>query len=201
MFKATNPKWQSQGKSWSKETHEGAESETSELLAAIVRHQKPLWCLETGTAHGQTSEAIGRALLANGRGQLWSCDIDRARVHNSRARVEGLPVQIFEQTGESLIRSIVEGMPDRRVDFCFIDSWWQPVRIEEVELVVPIIAPGGYLCLHDTCQNYAQVFETALRLTGWPHLVFHAPYGVSVFQKPADDDCIGAGVPVTLEPA
>lgn len=197
-YRATNPKYSAQGKHWEKQSPEGAEVETTELIAAIVRHQKPLWALETGTAHGQTAEAIGKALKANGRGELWSCDIDRERVHNARARVEGLPVQIFEQTGESLIRSVAEGEPDRHWDFCFIDSWWQPVRVEEVELVIPHIAPGGYLCGHDVCQNYALVYEAAAK-TGWPGMVFHAPYGLFVFQKPSEHDCIGAGVPVELE--
>jgi len=53
---------------WSKETPEGAEIETSELLAAMVRHQKPKWVLETGTAAvallsgGFSQAALGAAL-------------------------------------------------------------------------------------------------------------------------------------------
>lgn len=198
MFTPPNAKYRAHGL-WSKETPEGAEIETSELLASIVRHQKPEWVLETGTAHGQTAEAMGKALKANGRGELWSCDIDRFRVHNARARVEGLPVQIFEQTGESLIRSIAEGIPDRQLNMVFIDSWWCPVRIEEVELVIPLIAPGGYLCLHDCDQNYFGVYEAAMK-TGWPSMVFHAPYGLAVLRRPSDNDWSGVGKEVTLEP-
>jgi predicted O-methyltransferase YrrM len=55
---------------------EGAEIETSELLYSLVRHSKPLCCVETGTAWGQTASYIGCALRDNGQGILHTCDIE-----------------------------------------------------------------------------------------------------------------------------
>lgn len=178
---------------YTKETPEGAEIETSELLAALIRHQKPFRCLETGTAHGQTAEAIGRALRQNGRGILHTCDIERKPILADRLR--DLPVVFHEKRGIDLINEMTFEW-----DFVFIDSWWCPVRIEEVEAVVPKINPGGYLCLHDSSQNYRSVYDAALAASGWPSMVFHAPYGLAVLRRPSDDDWSGVGKPVELEP-
>jgi predicted O-methyltransferase YrrM len=194
MFTPPNAKYRVH-ELWSKESPEGAEIETSELLASLVRHQKPIQCLETGTAHGQTAEAIGKALQANGRGELFTCDIDLARVHNARGRVEGLPVKILCQPGIEFIQT-----SDMIWDFVFIDSWWVDVRIEEMRAVVPKIAPGGLLCLHDPSQNYKWVYDKTVETVSWPNIVFHAPYGLAVFRKPSDEDWSGVGKEIQLEP-
>jgi hypothetical protein len=112
-----------------------------------------------------------------------------------RARVEGLPVKVLCQSGIEFIQT-----SDMTWDFCFIDSWWCPVRIEEVEAVIPKINPGGYLCLHDPSQNYKSVYDVALGKSGWPSMVFHAPYGLAVLRRPCEDDWTNLGKEVTLEP-
>lgn len=178
---------------WSKETPEGAEIETSELLASLVRHQKPIRCLETGTAWGQSAYYIGRALRDNGIGELLTCDIELKP--DAIKRIFGLPVVFHEKRGIDLINEQLDG-----INFAFIDSWWCPVRIEEALAIIPKMAPGGLLCLHDPSQNYASVYEAALAASGWPSMVFHAPYGLAVLRRPSDADWSGVGKPVELEP-
>lgn len=179
---------------WSKETPEGAEIETSELLASFVRHQKPQCCIETGAAWGQTASYIGKALKANGGGWLWTCDIE-ARPEMLK-RIDGLPVSFYQKKGIDLINEQSDGM----VNLAFIDSWWCPVRIEEALAIIPKMAPGGLLCLHDSSQNYKSVYDAALEASGWPSMVFHAPYGLAVLRRPSDADWSGVGKPVELEP-
>jgi predicted O-methyltransferase YrrM len=176
---------------WRKETPEGAEIETSELLAALVRHQKPLRCLETGTAWGQTAQHIGQALKWNGRGNLVTCDIESRP--EALARIKDLPVEFLQIKGIELIEQQESGL-----DFVFIDSWWQQIRIEEVHAVIPKMAPGGLLCLHDVSQNYGLVYRAAQE-SKWPNLVLHTPYGLAIFQAPGKEECIGAGKMVDLQ--
>lgn len=183
---------------WHKSTLEGAENETSTLLAAMVRHQKPKRVLETGCAHGDTAEAIGEALHDNGRGILYTCDTDPAMCEKTRERCSGLPVQVFQQEGISLIGpddtsawSEVE-LSCHRWDFAFIDSWWTPVRVAEVRKLRDWMNPGGLVCLHDVCQNYQGVYY-AMQETGWPNIVLHTTYGLAVFQAPGMEWHIGTG--------
>lgn len=168
---------------WLKETAEGAEVETSEFLAALVRLQKPKLCLETGTAHGQTAEKIGKALLLNGFGVLHSCETEMDRVEASIERVKGLPVTVHHIQGIEFIRN----WTGETFDFAFVDSWWNPVRMEEILELGTRMSPYGFLCLHDVCQNYGVTYDRFADQFGWMNLVFHTPYGLAVWQAPGPE--------------
>lgn len=167
---------------WRKRSELGAEVETGELLYGIVRLAKPELCAETGTGHGDTAFYIATALGENGAGHLHTAETDPDSIVLAREHLRNLPATVHATKGIDLIRSI--GTP---IDFAFIDSWWVPVRIEEIEAIHPKMSSHGILVLHDTCQNYGNVHDRVLELTHWQHLVFQTPYGVSVFQKGPPD--------------
>jgi predicted O-methyltransferase YrrM len=165
----------------------GAETETGDLLYGVVRLTKPLRCLETGTAMGDTAFRIGTALKENGLGHLYTCEIDDKSFAHSTERLKDLPVTVIQKKGIEVITEAEEGF-----DFVFIDSWWIPVRTEEVLALVSQVKvnPRGIVCLHDVCQNYAPVSEALASASGWPNIIFHAPYGISMFQAPDDGLCL-----------
>jgi len=64
---------------WSATDNFGTEHEITELVAAFVRATQPSVVVESGTYHGETAVAIGRALQANGHGVLYTLENDEQR--------------------------------------------------------------------------------------------------------------------------
>lgn len=91
------------------------EVEVLELVAAFVRALQPEVVVETGTHRGFGAEAIGRALVANGHGQLYTLEIDPDMHAEASARVAGLPVSC-------LLLPAQEFTPPAAVDFAWFDS-------------------------------------------------------------------------------
>lgn len=106
---APHPEW------WHATDGDSTEVEVSELVAAFVRALQPDRVLETGTAFGQTAQAIGRALAANGHGRLDTLEPDPERADFSRRRCAGLPVTVHETASLVFV-------PDGAVDFLWLDS-------------------------------------------------------------------------------
>lgn len=91
------------------------EDEVTELVAAFVRALQPDFVVETGTHIGNTAEAIGRALVANGRGELVTLEVDAELAAGAKRRLDGLPVTVVN--GNSLAWT-----PGRPIDFAWFDS-------------------------------------------------------------------------------
>jgi hypothetical protein len=81
---------------WHSDDADSTEHEVTELVAAFVRALQPDVVIETGSAWGQTAEAIGRALEANGRGMLHTMDPDPVRFEATGTRCEDLPVTVYK---------------------------------------------------------------------------------------------------------
>jgi predicted O-methyltransferase YrrM len=165
---------------WQREGEMAAERETGELLHSIVRLIKPQLVIETGTANGSTAYQMGLALKANGFGRLITCDTDQSSVAFSSARCADLPVEVRHCKGIELIEQADE------IDFAFVDSWWNAIRLEELRLLADKIKPRGLLALHDVCHNYRPVYDAFQGERNWPSVVFHAPLGLGLWQKPGD---------------
>jgi predicted O-methyltransferase YrrM len=157
------------------------EVEVGEFLHGLVRLVKPRLCLETGTYVGDSAEQIGKALLKNGFGRLLTCDVDPETVKAASIRLQGLPVTVMESQGKVLIQSV--SLTD--IDFVFIDSGIQPVRLEELELLGNHnVAPLGIVAMHDVGFDCAELYDYFQQLH-WPHLVFPSIVGLAIFQRPA----------------
>jgi hypothetical protein len=91
------------------------EVEVTELVAAMVRALQPDYVVETGSWTGDTTEAIGRALVRNGHGELVSLEVDEEKAQMAADRCAGLPVTV-------LPRSSMAWTPERPVDFAWFDS-------------------------------------------------------------------------------
>lgn len=91
------------------------EVEVTELVAAFVRALQPDLVLETGSYHGQTTKAIGEALVRNGQGQLISLEWNKYFAAIAKEKCKGLPVRIVH--GNSL-----KWEPPGEIQFAFFDS-------------------------------------------------------------------------------
>lgn len=131
-----HPEW------WSSTDDDSTELEVTELVAAFVRALQPDMVVETGTAWGQTAEAIGRALLANGHGRLVTLETDLERVAAATKRCVGLPVTVRT-------RSSLDYTPDCPIDFAWFDSLTD-LRHREFMRFLPHLSYRAVVGFHDT---------------------------------------------------
>lgn len=133
---------------WHSTDTDSTEIEVSELVAAFVRALQPDLVVETGAAFGQTAQAIGRALLANGQGTLLTCDPVPERVELTTARCEGLPVVVHPTTSLEMIATI-----HSPVGFAWFDSLIA-LRVPEFRSLLPNLAHGVIVGFHDTGPHF-----------------------------------------------
>ncbi len=127
---------------WTASDDASTEIEVSELLSGLIRGLQPDFCIETGTAWGQSAESIGIALQKNGHGKLVSLEVDKECVDFSKARCKGLPVDI-------LCMSSTEYTPNTTIDFLFLDSTF-PLRVDEFKNFKKWMRVGSIVVFHDT---------------------------------------------------
>jgi hypothetical protein len=138
----SNPDWMCpHPEYWSSTDDHSTEIEVSEMLAGLVRGLQPEFIVETGSAWGQTSEAIGKALLQNGHGKVVSLEVDPERVEYSKNRCAGLPVECLEM-------SSMEYVPTEEIQFAFFDSLF-PLRVPEFMRYYPYMKKGCLVAFHD----------------------------------------------------
>lgn len=127
---------------WTSTDDDSTEIEVTRLVAAFVTALQPEFVVETGTAWGQTAEAIGHALWANGHGRLVTIEPDRERAHFSAERCTGLPVSVH--IGLSL-----DYTPEQPIDFAWFDSLCE-LRPREFIRYLPHMSSRGVVGFHDT---------------------------------------------------
>jgi len=119
---------------WHASDEDSTEIEVTELIAGFVRALQPELVVETGTAWGQTAQAIGRALHDNGHGQLYTLEPDEGRAEFSKGRCRGLPVTVVCE------RSL-DWWPPGAVDFAWFDSLLH-LRVQEFNHFRGAFSPG-----------------------------------------------------------
>lgn len=161
------PEW------WRAHDIQATEVEVTEVVAAMVRAVQPERVVETGAYLGHTSEAIGRALLANGHGHLWTIEIDADVAGDARRRCRGLPVTVV--VGDTLAY-----VPDGLVDFAWFDSS-DSIRGDEFRRFYPFMHESTVVGFHDTGPQH-KVFDHVLALVNdgmlSQPLQIHSPRGV-----------------------
>lgn len=127
---------------WHSTDVDSTEIEVTRLVAAMVTALQPDYVVETGTAWGQTAEAIGLALRDNGQGQLVTLEPDAQRVAASRKKCEGLPVTVMPVGSLQFI-------PAEPIDFAWFDSLIH-LRADELRRFAPHMSPRAVVGFHDT---------------------------------------------------
>lgn len=127
---------------WHSDDPDSTEHEVTTLVRAMITALQPEYVLETGSAFGQTSAAIGEALELNGHGRLVTLEPDRARAEKTRQRCVGLPVEVLETPS-------LEYSPASPLDFLWLDSLIH-LRAEEVKRFASAMSPRAVIGMHDT---------------------------------------------------
>lgn len=160
---------------WHSTDGASTEVEVTELVASFVRALQPELVVETGTAHGQTAEAIGRALATNGHGRLVTIELNPTRVASSRDRCTGLPVEIVQS-------SSLDWRPDadEAIGFAWFDSEIH-LRAAEFKAYRPWMTPGVIVGFHDTGPQHKLQpdIEQLGRDGALKAIRLHTPRGVS----------------------
>jgi len=152
---------------WSAPDGVATETDVSALLGALVRALKPDLVVETGSYLGHTTEAIGRALAAEGRGALISYEVAADRAASVRQRCIGLPVTVSEQDSRTAV------FVGRIIDLLFLDSEYE-ARVEEIVRFREWASPRCVLVAHDTVvDDYRRALDRLAELgktTPWLYL-------------------------------
>lgn len=156
------------------------EREVSELVGALVGALRPDLVVETGTHHGWTSVAIGRALADAGVGRLVTVEIDTTCIPTARERCAGLPVEVVET-------SSLDYVPDGPIDVLWLDSIID-LRGPEYLHFLPWLSDRSVVGFHDTGPQHPPSLRRELDLlvdTGMiePPLYLSTPRGVA-FARP-----------------
>ena len=119
-------------------------------LYAAIRASRPEVVIETGTAAGASATYILKALLKNGKGCLYSVDIEQKNQRIGRLIPDSLRSLVKIRTGDSLA-ALPELLQEAgNVDFFLHDSLHTYAHmISEYELLYPHISNGGVICSHD----------------------------------------------------
>lgn len=128
---------------WHSTDGSSTEVEVSELIAGLVRGLQPRLCIETGSAYGQTTRAIARALEENGHGLLVTYEVDDEQRNAIRSMVDDRHVLV---AGDSLKGSLDGFGP---LDFAFLDSNYE-TRVPEFNHFRRWMRLGTIVAFHDT---------------------------------------------------
>lgn len=158
---------------WTTDDGESTEHQVTDLVADFITALKPSFVLETGTAFGQTAEAVGRALAANGHGRLVTLEPDPERRSTAVLRCEGLPVSV-------LAESSLAWEPTEPIDFMWLDSL-PHLRPLEIQRFRQYASPSCVLGIHDTA-THSSIADDLDRLAAdgviVPPLYLPTPRGV-----------------------
>lgn len=166
---------------WHSTDSDSTELEVSELAAALVRALQPDLVVETGTAWGQTAEAIGRALELNGQGRLITFETDPERVGHSRQRCDGLPVEVRQTSSVDGLT----GLPGP-VGFAWLDSTFQ-LRPFELQALRGQLTGGAIVGVHDCGGKFRRFTRRMLadaRRYGFTAVTLPTPRGVTLLCSP-----------------
>ncbi len=164
----------------------GVDFAAGELLYSLVRFSKPKICVETGCDEGMSTIYIAQALKDNGKGMLYTCDIEPQLVYDAvmnieRAELAGF-VQITQCKGTDLIEQY---MVDKEVDFAFLDSMnthpYENVK-NEFDLLRPLLTSNALVVLHDPILHIGprQLYE---EITDMNKLLLPFSDGIAIMRK------------------
>ncbi len=128
---------------WHSTDADSTEEEVTALVAAFVTALRPNLVVETGSAWGQTAQAIGQALTSGGYGGiLHTIEPDPTRADFTRRRCDGLPVVVEQLPSDQFT-------PPGPVGFAWLDSLHH-LRVPEFRQLHPHMTPGAFVGFHDT---------------------------------------------------
>ncbi len=131
---------------WTATDGDSTEREVAELIGALVRATQPELVVETGSAFGETTEQIVRALGRNGHGHLVTLEVEPERTEYVRHRIPASGVWEIVETS-SLEWEPPPGSPP--VGLLFSDTF-RELRCAELLRFQPWMRQGAIAAVHDS---------------------------------------------------
>ena len=175
---------------WNSTDSDSTEIEVTELVAWFVRALQPDFVIETGSAWGQTSEAIGRALRANGQGHLFTLEVDPERIAATAERCVRLPVTVVHEDSLAWLARTADAEPEFLVSvgFAWLDSALDS-RVMELMAIRPMLARGAIVGIHDAGypgkakhHQFSLDVDRAASVLGFERISLPTPRGVTFLQ-------------------
>lgn len=160
---------------WTSHDSDSTENEVIEMLGGMVRGLQPDYVVETGSAFGYGTAAIGQALQSNGHGHLDSIEVVPERVRIAQQRTAHLDrVTVHEM-------SSLDFVPTAPIDFVFFDSLF-PLRAKEFRAYYPYMHHGTVVAFHDTGpQHPLRPDIDKLAAEGWIDVIYlPTPRGIAI---------------------
>lgn len=176
---------------WHSTDPDSTEVEVTALVWGLVRALQPDLVIETGSAWGQTAQAIGNALALNGQGHLLTFETDPPRIASTADRCKHLPVQVVHTDSiEGLEGMIRSGEHRGTVGFAWLDSSFED-RLAELRLLRSLLSPGAVVAVHDAGEpgrakheEFSDALATVAFTNGLTRLSLPTPRGVTLLQQP-----------------
>lgn len=167
-----------QNKHWKCLELDSCEVEFGDFLWGLTRYLKPDIVVETGTCFGFSMCCVGLALKENGRGKIFSAEINSERCEISRRHVASLGLGDFCEVIEvcSLSDDFLHLFADESIDFLFLDGG---SRVLEYEKLYSKVRAGGLIGLHDSLK-FKEFWDFVSSKGG---LVLYAARGAGFLQK------------------
>jgi predicted O-methyltransferase YrrM len=174
---------------WHSQDSDSTEWEVSEMIAGLVRGLQPRLVVETGSAWGQTTREIGKALVRNKHGYLVSLDPEPERWTFANWYCHEFVctgwMQIVQRSSLDYTFSDEAPWGDKvpAIDLLFSDSFFN-VRIPEIEHFEPWTHAGTLILMHDTRPgSFLQHSLDGLDPEKYRNIRLHTPRGLTLVER------------------
>lgn len=123
----------------------------AEIVAALIKAQRPKVIVELGGFIGTTSAWLAFALSDVGGGSLIVSEPDPERANTILDRLASLPLPgVSYRVAQMPSPQIISTFENRSIDFAFVDNDHQPHHVEqEICNLWEKMAPKGIIAFHD----------------------------------------------------
>jgi predicted O-methyltransferase YrrM len=166
-----------------------------ELLYNLVLQEKPDVVCEVGTCRGGGSTYfIAKALQANGKGKLYTCENNKEYYEYARALYAGNPdfagleeyVRFHFGDSEYCFHRIFEGGFDGGIDIVFLDGGADSIKmVYDFAMFRPFIPVGKWLIMHDWDNGKTDYIKPIL-MNEHDWKLIKIELGTAIFQRIAD---------------
>jgi len=123
-----------------------------DILCALLKASDQRTVLECGAFVGSTTARLAGALEVMGGGSLVAVELDPVRATTAQNRLDGaaFPPTVAWQIVQDDDLKYIATVPDQSIGFAFLDDDHTKAHVsEEIEALLPKMAPNGLICGHD----------------------------------------------------